>query len=349
MAKGITVVHYVNQFFGGIGGEEKANSPVQVKDGPVGPGRALQQFLGQQGQVVATIIAGDNYFNEEKPQAVAAVKEALKKYKPSVVVAGPALNAGRYGLACGEVCRVAQEVGIPAVTAMYPENPGVLEYGKQVYIVPTGDSPSGIQAAVEAMGRLALKLARGVELGPAEVEGYMPRGVRRPGFRDRPAAVRAADMLLARLAGKPFATELPIEMPERVEPAPAVKDLKGALLGLVTTGGLVPKGNPDRLVRGGAKEFFRYSIEGLNSLSATDWESVHRGFYTTITNQNPNYILPLNLLREMEKGGAFRAIHPWFFSTSGVGTAVGDSKTIGVEMGQQMVKAGVRACILVAT
>jgi glycine reductase len=80
-----------------------------------------------------------------------------------------------------------------------------------------------------------------------------------------------------------------------------------------------------------------------------DWESVHRGFYTTIVNQNPNYILPLNLLREMEKGGEFSAIHPWFFSTSGVGTAVGDSKNIGAEIGQQMVQAGVRACILVAT
>ena len=28
----LRVVHYVNQFFGGIGGEEKANVPVEVRE-----------------------------------------------------------------------------------------------------------------------------------------------------------------------------------------------------------------------------------------------------------------------------------------------------------------------------
>ena len=55
MASDIRVVHYLNQFFGGIGGEEHANSPVEVREGAVGPGRALQQFLGTNATVVATI------------------------------------------------------------------------------------------------------------------------------------------------------------------------------------------------------------------------------------------------------------------------------------------------------
>ena len=45
----IKVVHYLNQFFGGLGGEEQAYAPVQVKEGPVGPGRALQAALKDQG------------------------------------------------------------------------------------------------------------------------------------------------------------------------------------------------------------------------------------------------------------------------------------------------------------
>jgi glycine reductase len=55
------IVHYVNQFFGGIGGEEKAHTPLEVREGPVGPGRALQQVLGGKGAVVATLICGDDY------------------------------------------------------------------------------------------------------------------------------------------------------------------------------------------------------------------------------------------------------------------------------------------------
>ncbi len=37
----IRVVHYLNQFFGGVGGENKADVGPQVRNGPIGPGRAL--------------------------------------------------------------------------------------------------------------------------------------------------------------------------------------------------------------------------------------------------------------------------------------------------------------------
>jgi glycine reductase len=85
----IRVVHYVNQFFGGIGGEEHANVPVQVRKGGVGPGRALQVALGKDGTIVATIICGDNHFVEETERASAAIREAFAEWKPHVVVAGP--------------------------------------------------------------------------------------------------------------------------------------------------------------------------------------------------------------------------------------------------------------------
>src|SRR5215510_3871556 len=84
------VVHYLNQFFGGLGGEEHAYAPVQVKEGPVGPGRALQTLLDDRGSVVATIIAGDNAFTEELDASKAAVEEILAQLRPEVVIAGPA-------------------------------------------------------------------------------------------------------------------------------------------------------------------------------------------------------------------------------------------------------------------
>ena len=41
-ARKFKVVHYLNQFFGQVGQEEKADLPFMVKKGPVGPGMALQ-------------------------------------------------------------------------------------------------------------------------------------------------------------------------------------------------------------------------------------------------------------------------------------------------------------------
>ncbi len=349
MSERLKVVHYLNQYFAGVGGEEEANAAVKVIDGTVGPGRLLQQILGDAAEIVTTVMCGDNYVNEERDEALEAIGRAVSDAKPDLVIAGPAFNAGRYGLACGEVCKLASQAGIASVTAMYHENPGVLEHGKGCYILPTGESAAEMRDVLKAMARLGLKLAGGEEIGSSEVEGYMPRGIRRAGLREQPAAVRAADMLVARLNEHPFDTELPIQMPEVVEPAAPIADLAGATIGLVTTGSLVPRGNPDRLVRGGATEWFRYSIDGLDALSAEHWESVHRGFYTNIVNQNPNYVLPLNIMREMEAEGAFADIHPWFFSTSGVGTAVGDSKRMGAEMAEELQANGVRACVLVAT
>ena len=342
------VLHYLNQFFGGLGGEEKGNEPVRVVEGPVGPGNALRQALGPEHEVVATVICGDNYFNEEEA-AVTALVEAFSRFKPDLVVAGPALDAGRYGLACGRVCVEAQKLGIPAVTGMYPENPGVLEYGRDTYIVPTGKTPADLPEQIKAMAGLGLKLARGEELGPASVEGYLPRGIRKPGIRDKRGSKRAVEMLAARVNGRPFSTELPITAPERVEPALFEGDLKDAKVGLVTAGGLVPRGNPDKLVRGGSETYFSYSIDGLDTMDGDVWECIHRGFFTDLSNQNPNYILPLDALRRMEADGEVGSIHDKFLSTSGVGTAVASSKRIGAQMAGQLKEAGVDVCVMVAT
>ena len=69
----LRVVHYLNQFFAGIGAEDKADTPPGQHQGPIGPGRLLQQALGDRGQVVATVYCGDNYM-AEKPTAIDEVR-----------------------------------------------------------------------------------------------------------------------------------------------------------------------------------------------------------------------------------------------------------------------------------
>jgi betaine reductase len=345
---GLEVVHYLNQFFGGVGGEEHANHPVEVRAGPVGPGRALQQAFGDRARVVATIVAGDNYLTERREEALAAVRAALDEARPRVVVAGPAFDAGRYGVACAEVCAVARALGVPAVAAMHPENPGVL-VDRQTLVVPTGASAAEMASVVPTLAGLALKLGRGEELGPAADEGYLPRGIRRPGLRERPGRERAVAMLVAKLRGEPYQSEMIVRPYRAAPPAPPLDDPGQATLALITTGGIVPKGNPDRLVRGGATHWFRYRIEGLDRLGPDDWDCVHRGFHVEIVKQNPEYVLPLGAVRELERAGALGRVHPWFFSTSGVGTAVTHARRMGSEMADELRQHGVAGAILVAT
>ena len=86
------IVHYLNQFFGGIGGEDKADFQPEVREEIIGPGMALNAGLGDDYEIVATVICGDNYFGENLDKATDTIIEMVKKYEPDIFVAGPAFN-----------------------------------------------------------------------------------------------------------------------------------------------------------------------------------------------------------------------------------------------------------------
>jgi len=68
----IKVVHYINQFFAQIGGEEMASYKAELRVGEVlGPGLALKAGFKGEAEIVATIVCGDSYFNENLEQAKA--------------------------------------------------------------------------------------------------------------------------------------------------------------------------------------------------------------------------------------------------------------------------------------
>jgi glycine reductase complex component B subunit gamma len=347
--KTVRVVHYINQFFAGVGGEAAANSPVTVRHEVVGAARALQGALPAEAEIVATLVGGDNFFHDERERARGAVREALRAVRPDVVVAGPAFEAGRYGIACAEVCRVAAAEGFPAVAAMHPSNPGVMMHRREVLIVPTAASAAGMQDALAPLTRLALKLARGEALGSAETEGYLPRGIRRTAYRPEPGYRRAVDMLLAKLNGRPYLSEIPYQAPDMVEPAAPIRELRRTSIALVTTGGLVPKGNPDGQTSGNAQKYFRYPVDQLQSLRPGEWEAYHVGYFTHLVNKNPNYVLPLGYLRELEKAGVIGSVHPYAYTLPGVSTPVAQAERLGLGIASQLREAKVGACLLVST
>jgi len=344
------IVHYMNQLFGGIGGEEKADVGPEVREGIVGPGKAIEAALQGRGKVVATVICGDNYFAENTEAAVEAILEMIAQHKPDIFIAGPAFNAGRYGVACGEMCKAVQkELKIPVVTAMYEENPGVDLYKKEIYILSTKDSAIGMAKAAPAMVDLACKLAAKEEIGKPEEEGYFARGILKTATSDKIAASRAVDMLLAKMKGEDFESELTPPQFERVEPAPAVKNLSKATIAFVTDGGLIPKGNPDKMAARAATVFGAYDIEGKDSLSGEEYQGHHLGYDNSFANEDPNRIIPLDVLRDMEKEGVIGKVHNTYYTCAGVATPITNGKKIGQGIAKKLKSDGVDAVILTST
>lgn len=344
------VVHYINQFFAGIGGEDKANVPPEARNGAVGPGMALNQAFGDEAEVVGTIICGDSYFADNIEKARQEVLELVKKFDADGLVAGPAFNAGRYGTACGDVCEtVTKELSIPAVTGMYKENPGVDMYRKSTYIVETTDSARGMKDAVPAMARILLKQLKGEPLGKPEEEGYIPRGVRVNYFAEKIGAERALDMLVKKLKGEPFTTEYPMPVFDRVPPNPPIEDMSKATVALVTSGGIVPKGNPDHIEASSASKYGEYSLEGMETISAETHETAHGGYDPTYANDDPNRALPVDAMRELEREGVIGKFHEVFYSTVGNGTSVANASRFGNEIAQKLKDHNVDAVIVTST
>ena len=346
----IRVVHYLNQFYGGIGGEDKADVGVSVQENPVGPGLALKTALGEEGEIVATIICGDNYFNENLDSASAEILDIVEKYNPDILIAGPAFNAGRYGMACGGVCKaVGEKFNIPTLTGMYIESPGVDGYRKFTYIVETGNSAVSMRTAIPAMVKLAKKLVNGEAIGEPKAEGYISRGVRVNYFHEDRGSKRAVQMLLKKIAGEEFATEYPMPEFDRVAPNQPVVDLSKATIALVTSGGIVPKKNPDRIESSSASKYGRYDIDGVTDLTDETYETAHGGYDPVYANIDADRVLPVDVLRDLEKEGAIGKLYHHFYTTVGNGTSVANAKKYAAAIGKELVENGVDAVILTST
>ncbi len=350
MKSKLKVIHYINQYFGQVGGEEKADIPPFIKEDPIGPGFLLKNLLGEKGEIVATIICGDNYFSDRIEKAKKEVLNLISPYKPNLIIAGPAFNAGRYGIACGETCKLAkEELGIEAVTGMYLENPGVELCKSKVYIIETGPSARSMAEAMARMVQLGLKLISKAPIGRPQEEGYIPRGIKRNIISKELASERAIRALLAKIKREPFNTEIRKPTFDQVQPAPPIEDLSQATIALVTEGGLIPKGNPDQIESHRATKYGRYSLEGMSRLDPEKFESIHRGYDTTLVNEDPDRLVPVDVMQEMEQQGIIGRLYPYFFTTTGVATFVENCRKIGKGIAKELKDSGVAGVILTST
>lgn len=341
------VLYYLNQFFGQIGGEDQAHVGPSFDEKAVGPAMALSGMLKEEAETVGTVICGDNFFNENVEEAEAFLQKVYDEQKPDLVVAGPAFNAGRYGMACAGVAKFFDALGVAVVSGMYEENPGLDTTKAHAYVAKTADSAAKMRTALPAMANLAKKLLAGEQPKP-ETDDYFARGIRATVLSDKTGSIRAIEMLMKRLKGEEFETELPMPVFDVVEPAPAIKDIKNAVIALVTSGGIVPKGNPDHIQSASAQKWGKYDISALKDLTA-DYCTIHGGYDPVYANEYPDRVVPLDGLRKMQDNGEIGQVYQYFYTTTGTGTAVGNSIKFGTEIGKELKEAGVDGVILTST
>ncbi|MBI4528392.1 MAG: glycine/betaine/sarcosine/D-proline family reductase selenoprotein B [Deltaproteobacteria bacterium] len=350
----LCTMYFVNQFFVGLGGEEKGDVPVGYRERAVGPARRFQELCRDSLEVAVIAYCGDNYFAEHQSEALASLLDVARKYDVKMLVAGPAFGSGRYGYACIETCHfLTASLDIPCITGMHAENPGVELYqqykDKGVFLFPTGEAVSCMEEALSNMARFTSRLITGTSVRSARVEGYIPRGFRLDALVEKTGVERAVDILLDKLAGRPFATEIPVESLKEIPVAPPITKLKDACLALLSTAGVVPPGNPDGFRTKGNIQWRKYSIDKLNSMKDAEWGIWHGGYNTVFMQENPNYGVPLDVCREIEREGVFRKLYPYFYVTPGTGGLVSAMQAIGSEILQDMRAEGIDGALLVST
>jgi glycine reductase complex component B subunit gamma len=344
------VVHYLNQFFGGIGAEEQAGVGLEACDGAVGPGKLLEQLLGDDAQVVLSLICGDNYAVEHEAELVASVLEKVRRTGPDLFVAGPCFEAGRYGMAAGALCVAVQtQFGIPVITGMSEENPGVDLYRDALYIIDSGTNAARMRDVLGKMASLGRKLVNRNVIGLPAEEGYLRRGWLRDQVVENTAARRLIDMLVAKVRGEPFVSEMLPTSFESVPMPSGVKDISKAKVMLITDGGLVPKGNPDKIHGTAATRWGSYNIAGRDDLRGEEYEISHGGYDARFVQEDPDRLVPLDAVREMEKSGVIGKLHDEFISTSGRANPLSNTRRLGREMAEKAKQEGIDAVILTST
>ena len=84
-------------------------------------------------------------------------------------------------------------------------------------------------------------------------------------------------------------------------------------------------------------------------LTADTYETAHGGYDPVYANEDADRVLPVDVLRDMEKEGVIGKLHHLFYTTVGNGTAVASAKKFAAEYAQKLLSAGVDAVIMTST
>src|SRR5205085_7465961 len=99
----------------------------------------------------------------------------------------------------------------------------------------------------------------------------------------------------------------------------------------------------------GARRFAALPIGGLDALSPDAFDVYHSGFDTTFGNADPHRIVPLDVMRELEREGRIGNLHEYVYATAGIGSDVESAARTGKGIAERLKAAGVDGVILTST
>jgi glycine reductase len=111
----------------------------------------------------------------------------------------------------------------------------------------------------------------------------------------------------------------------------------------------VPKGNPDKIQGSAATRWGSYDIANCDDLDGENYEISHGGYDPQFVRQDPDRLVPLDALRELERTGVIGKVHDVFLATSGLSNPLSNTRRMGREMAQKAKREGVDAVILTST
>ena len=96
--------------------------------------------------------------------------------------------------------------------------------------------------------------------------------------------------------------------------------------------------------------FGRYGLEGLTDLTPDTFDCIHGGIDTTFAKADPDRIVPVDVMRQLEQDGRIGGLFPFFYATSGGGTPMPSAERFAREIFADIQRGGgAGGAILTAT
>ena len=118
---------------------------------------------------------------------------------------------------------------------------------------------------------------------------------------------------------------------------------------MVTTGGIVPVDNPDRIQSASATRWGRYDISGVERLEEKVYKTIHAGFDPAAADADPNVVMPIDAMKAYLKEGKIGKLHDYFYSTVGTGTTQAEAARMGKEIVEKLKEDNVDGVIMTST
>jgi len=112
--------------------------------------------------------------------------------------------------------------------------------------------------------------------------------------------------------------------------------------------GYIPRGLLVNEIRT-ATRFGRYDIKNVDALNPVDYEVSHEGYDPVFIRQNPNRLVPVDVLRDLERERKIGRLHDKFYSTNGVASIVKVMRKIGQTITEELKAEGVSGVLLTST